>query len=160
MEWLYAHIGAVDSALQQAPEVFQPIGMDAAIHVLHGVIDNLMRVIALQSFVGKQCVGVQGRTSFDLFSHFRLQFFLFRLVITLVRIFPPRSRIPMTAVLSLPPVPVILRLRSLMCILRALPPMKVSSASTSEPGPPILTKDLDCTARRMRCIMNHADFWV
>src|SRR5713101_1814397 len=51
--------------------------MDAAIHVLHGVIDNLMRVIAFQSFVGKQCVGVQGRTSFDMFSHFCLQFFLF-----------------------------------------------------------------------------------
>ena len=35
------------------------------------------------------------------------------------------------AVLSFPPVPVMRRLRFSMCMFRALPPMKVSSASTS-----------------------------
>lgn len=42
------------------------------------------------------------------------------------RTLPPRSRMPMTTVLSLPPVPVIRRLRFSMCMFRALPPMKVS----------------------------------
>lgn len=50
---------------------------------------------------------------------------------TVVRIFPPRSNMPMTAVLSFVPVPVIRRLRSLTCMFRALPPMNDSSTSTS-----------------------------
>ena len=50
---------------------------------------------------------------------------------TMARTFPPRSSMPMTTVLSFPPVPVITRSRFALCMLRALPPMKVSSISTS-----------------------------
>src|ERR1035438_9239217 len=39
------------------------------------MIDNLMRVFALKSFVGEQGISVEGRASFDVFSDFRLQFF-------------------------------------------------------------------------------------
>lgn len=33
VEWLDTHIGTVDTALQQAPEVFQPIAMNPSIHL-------------------------------------------------------------------------------------------------------------------------------
>jgi len=46
------------------------------------------------------------------------------------------------------PVPVILRLRSLTCIFRAFPPMKVSSASTSPPS--LLPKTSSCIESRIR----------
>ena len=70
---------------------------------------------------------------------------------------PPRSSIPMTAVLSLPPVPMMRRSCLEMCILRAFPPMKASSASTS---PESFVTESTCMALRMRCSMNHADFCV
>ena len=56
--------------------------------------------------------------------------FFFRLDTTFVRTSPPRFRMPRTIVLSLPPVPVTLRAFTPLCMLRASPPMKVSSAST------------------------------
>ena len=54
-------------------------------------------------------------------------------------------------------VPLILASRFPLCMKRALPPMKVSSASTM---PENLSKPPRCMARRIRCIMNHADFCV
>src|SRR5712692_8724532 len=64
--------------------------------------------------------------------------FLLMLGITLKRTSPLRSRIPTTG--TLPPTPVAARRRRrlLRCILRAFPPMKVSSTSTSPPLPPSL----------------------
>ena len=51
--------------------------MDAAIYVLHGMVNNLVSVVAFESFIREQGVSVEGRASFDVLSHFRLQFFLF-----------------------------------------------------------------------------------
>src|SRR5262249_48694716 len=51
--------------------------------------------------------------------------------------------------------PVIRRCRLSMCMFRALPPMKVSSTSTS---PDSLEKEPERIARRTRCIICHADF--
>src|ERR1035437_8223599 len=75
MKRFHAYVSAIDAALQQAPEVFKAVGMNAPVHVLHGMIDDLVRVFALESFVGKQGIGVEGRASFDVLSDFRLQFF-------------------------------------------------------------------------------------
>ena len=55
--------------------------------------------------------------------------------------------IPITMVLSCPPVPVITRSRLLLCILRALPPMNDSSTSTS---PPSLVNPASCMASLIR----------
>ena len=47
--------------------------MHAAIYVLNGVIDNLVRVIASESFIGEQSIGVERRASFDMLADFALQ---------------------------------------------------------------------------------------
>ena len=42
-----AHVGTTDATLEQTPEVFKPVGVDVSVHVLYGVIHNLMREITL-----------------------------------------------------------------------------------------------------------------
>ena len=42
MERFNAHIGSADAALQQAPEVFQTVGMDLPVDVFNCMVDNLM----------------------------------------------------------------------------------------------------------------------
>src|SRR5213594_1077637 len=69
----------------------------------------------------------------------------------------PRSKSPSTGVLSIPPVPRMTRLRLDQCMNLALPPMKVSSASTA---PRIFAQVRVCMASRMRWSMNQAVFWV
>ena len=76
---------------------------------------------------------------------------------TVARTSPPRFRTPTTIVLSLPPVPVILRARTSLCMFRALPPINVSSTSTV---PSNLSKLPVCIASLILCNMNHADFCV
>lgn len=61
MERLDAHVGAVQPALEQAPEVLQPVDVDLAVDVLDGVIDGLMAVGALKADVADVLVGVQAR---------------------------------------------------------------------------------------------------
>ena len=73
MERLDADIGSVDAALEQAPEVFQSVSVDLPVNVLDGVIDDLMRILASKTIVGKQGISVERRTGFDVLSHFRLQ---------------------------------------------------------------------------------------
>ena len=46
MERLDANVGAIQAALEQAPEVLQPVGVNLAINVLSiGVVDNFMHEI-------------------------------------------------------------------------------------------------------------------
>lgn len=42
MERFYRNIGPVDPALEQAPKIFHPLGMNNSVNILHGVIHNLM----------------------------------------------------------------------------------------------------------------------
>jgi hypothetical protein len=42
VEWFHADIGSIQAALEKAPEVFQPISVDLAVHVSNGVVDHLM----------------------------------------------------------------------------------------------------------------------
>src|SRR5207247_1401472 len=93
--------------------------------------DDLVRVFAFQSILRKQFIGVEGRASFDTLLDFILKDFLASILYYYSLNFPPRSTNPATAVLSFPPVPVMRRLRCAMCMFRALPPMNVSSTSTS-----------------------------
>jgi len=57
MERLDAHIGAFDPTLQQAPEVLQPVGVDLALGIALGVVNDLVGVLPLQSTVGRVGVG-------------------------------------------------------------------------------------------------------
>src|SRR5438067_639246 len=73
MERLYAHVSSRYATLQQRPEVLQAVGVYAAIHVLSGMIDNLVRVVSCQSFIGKQSVSIESHTRFYVLANFRLQ---------------------------------------------------------------------------------------
>jgi nitrilase len=68
-----AHIGSVDTALQQRPEVFKAVGVDAPVHIFNGVVHNLVRVGSGESFVGQQGVGVESRTRFHMLLDFSLE---------------------------------------------------------------------------------------
>src|ERR1700680_4171905 len=57
MERFNAYISTLQSALQERPEVLQSVGVDLAIDVSLGVVDDLMHVILVQSVVGLQRVG-------------------------------------------------------------------------------------------------------
>src|ERR1017187_2624093 len=143
VEGFHGNVGAVQPALEQRPEVLQAVGVDLAVHIPHGVVNHLMLEL-IQPFVGflfRASVKSADPVSTCLRTSACSAFFL-RFGTTEVRTSPPRSRIPMTAVLSFGPVPLILAARLAACMLRALPPMKVSSASTSPqsiPSPPFLS---------------------
>lgn len=51
MEWLNADIGSLKSALEQAPVVFERIGVDRAADVLHGMVDSLVDVIPIKTLI-------------------------------------------------------------------------------------------------------------
>lgn len=54
MEQFDAHIGTIDTALQQRPEVLKAVGVDATVDVFDDMINNLMRVLPGQALVGEQ----------------------------------------------------------------------------------------------------------
>src|SRR5438034_3035467 len=73
MEWLDTDVGSMKPALQKAPEVFESVGMNRAVHVGHGMIDDLVRVFPFQSVIGFQFIAVERRASFHMLFHFALQ---------------------------------------------------------------------------------------
>src|SRR5438552_19035007 len=73
MKWFDADIGSTDAALQQAPKVFQAVSVDLPVHVLNGVIHNLMRILAFKAAVGQQGVGIECSTSLNMLLNFPLQ---------------------------------------------------------------------------------------
>lgn len=73
MERFDAHIGTVYTALQQRPEVFEAVRVDATVHVLYGVVHDLMRVVAGETLIRKQEVRVQRRPRLYMLLNLRLQ---------------------------------------------------------------------------------------
>src|SRR6185312_2906174 len=64
MEWFDRNISAADSALQERPKVFDPVGMDFAAHVLFRVVNHVMNVLLGKLAVRAKRVTVNGRASF------------------------------------------------------------------------------------------------
>src|SRR5205823_9271541 len=60
------HIGALDAALEQAPEVFEGVGMDLSVNIGNGMVDDLMGVFALQSLVRDPRIGEEIAADFDM----------------------------------------------------------------------------------------------
>ena len=58
MERLDTHVGPLNGSLEERPEVLAAIGVDLAINVALGVVDDLVRVVSVESFVGQQEIGV------------------------------------------------------------------------------------------------------
>ncbi len=77
MERFHAHVGSADPALQQRPKILHAVSVYAAIHVLDGMVNDLMRVLACQSVIREQSIGVECSTSFDVLLNFLLEHFFF-----------------------------------------------------------------------------------
>lgn len=73
MKGFNAHIRSIDSALQQAPEVFETVGMNPTIDVLDSMVHNLVSVLPRQTLVGEKEVSVEGRTGLNMLLHFGLE---------------------------------------------------------------------------------------
>src|SRR5437016_13118851 len=73
MERLHAHIGSVQTALQQTPEVFHAIGVNFAVHIFNGVIDDGVVVVRVQPFIGLKFIAVDRCSCFYVLTNLRLQ---------------------------------------------------------------------------------------
>ena len=73
MERLNTHIGTLESALQEAPEVLDSIGMHVSPHILNGMIHDLMGVFTLQPFVRHIGISEQIATWFNVASNFSMK---------------------------------------------------------------------------------------
>src|SRR5208283_3157424 len=62
-----------DAALQEAPEVLQPVGVNLPINILLGVVNNPVGVFLSQSIVRAQRIGVESCASFDIRFHAIMQ---------------------------------------------------------------------------------------
>ena len=56
VEWLRTHVGSVNPALQETPEILKPVRMDVSAHVFNGVVDYFMDVFTLRAVVGLQSI--------------------------------------------------------------------------------------------------------
>src|SRR6266508_5530112 len=155
MPRLDGDVGAVQSPLEQGPEVLDPVDVHTAFDVLLGVVDNLVHVLVVEPGVGQQRVAVDHGALLNVLADAGLESPALRIGHDDGTDLAAARSTPATMALSLPPVPVILRTRVALCMFRALPPMKVSSTSIS---PSSFWKVPVCMASRMRWSRNHADF--
>jgi hypothetical protein len=71
---LNRNIRALQSALEQTPEVFQSIGVNLPVNVRFGMVDNLMlESVILESHVGHERIGVDRTACFDVSANIGLQ---------------------------------------------------------------------------------------
>ena len=158
MKRFHADVSARQSAFQKRPEIFHAVSVYAAIYVLNGMVDDLVLIFALQSLVTSEFIGVKHGSRFNVGLDDSVQGILMTVGNDLGANLPAAFSIPMTMILSsvFRPCPVMRRAFTLLCMFRAFPPMKVSSASTSpESFDPRVSS---CMVRRIRCSMNQADF--
>jgi hypothetical protein len=78
MERLNADIGAFQLALEQAPEVFEAIGVNLPVNVSFGMVNHLMlESLFLESLIGHERIGVDRAARFDVSADVGLQRVLF-----------------------------------------------------------------------------------
>jgi hypothetical protein len=76
MKWLNADVGAMQSALEQAPEVFHRVRVNVLVDVLDSVIDNRMLKVAFESVVRLQFISENRAASLYMLAHLFLKFML------------------------------------------------------------------------------------
>jgi hypothetical protein len=76
VEGLNTDVGAVQATLQKTPEVFHRVGVNVAVNVLDGVVDDLVLIVGIQTVIGEQFIAEDGRASFDALADCALKFFL------------------------------------------------------------------------------------
>jgi hypothetical protein len=54
------NVRAAQSALEQTPEVLNPVGVDLPVHILLGMVDNPMDELATKMSVGRKLIRDDG----------------------------------------------------------------------------------------------------
>src|SRR4051812_15371266 len=75
MKGHHANIGSAQATLDETPKVLDSIGVNMPAHILKSVIDYLMNIIRIQSFIGWQRIGHYFCAKFDMLSNLSLQGF-------------------------------------------------------------------------------------
>jgi hypothetical protein len=73
LERLNAHIRSVDAALEKAPVVLQPVGVNLSIDIGDCVVNDLMDVFPVEPIIGPKGIGVECGPSFDMLANCRLE---------------------------------------------------------------------------------------
>src|ERR1700726_699829 len=73
MERFNADIRATDPALEQAPKVFESVGMDTTVNISLRMVNHLVRVVASQTPIGEQRIGVERGFGCDVVPNMLLQ---------------------------------------------------------------------------------------
>jgi hypothetical protein len=76
MERFHANVGSRNPALEETPEVFKAVGVYATVYILSRVVNCLVRVLARQTFIREQGIGIECRAGGYVLSYFLLQDFL------------------------------------------------------------------------------------
>lgn len=73
-----ADVCALQSALEQAPEILQPVSVHATVNIPFRVVDNfVLESLVAQSLIGHECVSVDRAPRFDVSGYVSLQSVLF-----------------------------------------------------------------------------------
>jgi hypothetical protein len=78
--WLNRNVCAIDSALQQAPEVFQSVRVYVLPDVFNRMVNDFVRVFFRQAVIGFQRIAIQRRSDFDVLAYQGLKLTLAALV--------------------------------------------------------------------------------
>ena len=68
MKRLNADVSAFQGALQEAPEVLAPVGVDLPVHVFFGMINEPVNEVALKAAIREERIGVDVGAGFDVFA--------------------------------------------------------------------------------------------
>ena len=76
MKWHHEMMRAIDSPLEQAPEIFNAVGMNTSAHKLFSVIDYFVRVVIFES-VTERASGIskQIRAALNVSADQRVEYF-------------------------------------------------------------------------------------
>ena len=131
MERLNTHIGTADRTLQEAPEVLHAVSVDVAVNVALSVVDDLVGVLRIKPIVREKFIGHDFGAAPNVLADdpgkLTLAPRLDMLDMNLSSVAFQKSE---NDLLSGRAAPVNLRFAFVGCMLRAAPPIKVSSAST------------------------------
>jgi len=78
VERFHADVGAFQLALEQAPEVFESVGVNLAVNVRFGMVNDLvLESLMLESLIGHERIGVDRTSCFDVSADVGLEQVLF-----------------------------------------------------------------------------------
>jgi hypothetical protein len=72
MKRLDINVGSFDRALEQAPEVFQPVRVNVALSIANRMVDDLGNIILVHADIGAKRIGMQFRAFQDVLAHVAL----------------------------------------------------------------------------------------